>query len=78
MHVALVKFDDWEGLYIDGKLAREEHSLNLWSVLSIIQDKCEEITALEEVDVVYDLADHGNLPESFVEFLKLNEESDRG
>lgn len=37
--VVVIRSDDWEGLYLDGRLVTEEHSLRLCEVLKILTDK---------------------------------------
>lgn len=57
MKVAIVSGDDWMGLYIDGKLVLEGHSLCLGEVLEAVGIKPETITPDNEW-----LENEGNLP----------------
>ncbi len=72
MHVALVTGDDWEGLYIDGVIVNETHSIEAGDMMEFIVeaqgkqnrpgDLCPQIT-YEHVWVDLDwLAEEGSLP----------------
>lgn len=63
--VVFVSGDDWEGLYIDGKLVLENHSLEPRQVLDKLGIKYER----RDADAEW-LADTGNLPQDLkdVEF----------
>lgn len=56
--VVIVTAYDWEGLYVDGKLAIERHSLNERDVLEALDIGYTVVAADEEW-----LVDRGNLPE---------------
>jgi len=58
--VDIVYADDWEGLYINGKLVMEEHSLSTASIFEALGVEYD----LFEADVEW-LADRGNLPPKF-------------
>jgi hypothetical protein len=49
--------DNWQGLYIDGKLVDEHHRLEVSDVLKHLGIECEDIRADDEW-----LEDRGTLP----------------
>ncbi len=65
-HVAIVSNDsgDWEGIYINGRLAAEGHSLTVYEVLGLLGIACEFHTRLVD-------ADDGRLPPALVTALRL-------
>ena len=67
-NIVIVNADDWEGLYIDGDLKTEGHSLSLQNVLDILK-----IHTTFRYDVDYEwLEEIGRLPKSLsdVKFTK--------
>ena len=60
--VGLVRGDDWEGLYLDGKLVEEGHHLRLTDVLKHFGIECEEVWPDDSW-----LEERGRLPENFDE-----------
>ena len=65
MNVIIASFDDWNGIYIDGKLMYENHSLHHRDVLEALNIKYETI----EVDMME--LDIGHLPNTVEELKKL-------
>ena len=61
MDVVIAVFDDWNGIYIDGKLEYENHSLDHRNVLDALNIKYESI------DVPMDELDIGRLPDNLEE-----------
>lgn len=54
--------DDWEGLYVNGKLVQQDHSLSARDVLSLIG------IDIEQRWVSYDYtAERGNLPDKLAD-----------
>lgn len=65
MTVRLISADDWKGLYINGKLKHQGHSIPTHVWLELL--KGEQIF-LEEYDGAMDkLWDKGRLPDTFTE-----------
>jgi hypothetical protein len=66
MNIDLVRGDDWEGIYLDGFLQLENHSLRLSDVLELLMDQqidgFHQHTADEEW-----LEERGRLPENLSE-----------
>jgi len=58
-HLTFINNHEWEGLYIDGKLAMEDNELNLAEVLRKLGFEVEEIQADEVL-----LSATGKLPEN--------------
>jgi len=55
--ITIVDGDSWEGLYIDGKLIIENHTLSLYDVLDAIGVKYKHVLVDDEW-----LYKHGTLP----------------
>lgn len=74
MKVVLFSAYDWQGLYIDGELIHEGHSLDVYDVLNAVKKRgTGPIQSLEEINEKGDwLADYGYLPNSVEELVKLN------
>lgn len=60
--ITFVDSDDWEGLYINGELVLENHSLRIYDVLKALGIKYEVINADDDW-----LASCGNLPENLTD-----------
>lgn len=60
--ITFVKGDDWEGLYINGKLIKEDHSLHVEDVLEAVGVKVDTLHA----DCEW-LWDQGSLPDKLDE-----------
>lgn len=62
--ITFVYADDWTGLYVDGRLQREGHSIEAWDALVLIQDLELDNFGLEyfwcDLDWIHD---RGNLPD---------------
>ena len=58
--MALFWGEDWEGLYIDGKLVYENHHIEAHDVIRILEERGMEAAAIE-VDDDW-LIDRGTLP----------------
>lgn len=56
--------DDWEGLYIDGELVEENHSIRITDLLEILKDRRLLTFDYHEVGQDY-LEGLGNLPDNF-------------
>lgn len=56
--IVFVTADDWEGLYVDGKLRFENHSIRPYNIAQVLED-CEVISCDEEW-----LEERGFLPEN--------------
>ena len=63
--VVIADFDDWQGIYINGKLAYENHSLYYKDVLKALNQPYKQI----QVDMME--LDIGRLPETVEELEKL-------
>lgn len=63
--------DDWEGLYIDGNLVEENHTISIFDLLETLEDRKLLTFECTEVNQNY-LEDLGNLPDNF-EALDKNE-----
>lgn len=56
--------EEWEGLYIDGVLVHQDHSLRVHEVLELLCNRQEPIAELQYIEVKQDrLNDYGCLPE---------------
>lgn len=60
--IVYVMGDDWEGVYIDGKLVNENHSVNWPYVLK----QLGHYVSVKEVDYEW-LGERGNFPEDISE-----------
>ena len=60
MNIKIMTADDWEGLYIDGKLVMENHSLRVEDVLEACQVKFDS----HWVDDDW-MCNRGRFPEKF-------------
>ena len=60
--VGLVRGDDWEGLYLDGKLVEEGHHFRLTDVLARFGIECDEVWPDDSW-----LEERGSLPKNFEE-----------
>ncbi|MBM7598232.1 hypothetical protein JOC34_000589 [Virgibacillus halotolerans] len=68
--ITVVTGDDWSGVYIDGLLDREGHSIDCSDMLEIIDSyKCFKNVADYEIDLEY-LEDLGSLPYKFEDIPK--------
>jgi len=64
MKIALVQGDEWQGLYLDGKLVLENHSLSARHVLEKLRDHSDDIQELSCLIVDEEWLDgQGSLPE---------------
>lgn len=74
MKVHLIFGDDWAGMYIDGTLVTEGHSLRPTEVLEIIAKRRQPVLELDwdylEGEALDKLHDVGRLPERLKEALK--------
>lgn len=66
MKVIRIQALDWEGLYFDGVLADEGHSLRLGNILSLLVGKTITEVVTYGIDQDY-MEDLGDLPEKFSE-----------
>lgn len=66
MKVIRIQALDWEGLYFDGVLADEGHSLGIGNVLSLLVGKTITEVVTYGIDQDY-MEDLGDLPEKFSE-----------
>ena len=64
IYVTLAKGDDWQGLYVDGMLAAEDHNVSASEALKVVSVySCK--FSFKEVIVDYDwLANQGSMPDS--------------
>lgn len=58
-HIVLITADDWQGIYVNGKLMDENHSLSLRMVLEILGVEFSDFTVDQEW-----MENHGHLPEN--------------
>ena len=65
MEVVVANFDDWQGIYVDGKLKYENHSLHYRDILEAIGQDFENL----QVDMME--LDLGRLPETVEELKRL-------
>lgn len=65
MEITITVYDDWAGIYVDGELQYENHSLHHRDVLEAIKQDYESI----EVDMMK--LDIGRLPDTLEELRKL-------
>lgn len=56
--IVLVRADDWEGLYVDGTLLSENHSIDPHVILDLVGGKCVYLTSAQDKA----LCDRGALP----------------
>jgi hypothetical protein len=70
MEVIIANFDDWQGIYVDGELKSEGHSLYYRDVLDAIKLEYKLI----EVDMLE--LDLGRYPETLEELKELVEENE--
>lgn len=62
INLVYARGDDWSGLYIEGELAMEGHSINLVDVIGALIGK--RISSFDVIDVDIEWLDsRGNLPE---------------
>lgn len=71
IEVVIVDGGDWHGLYIDGELVEEGHSLCVSDVLRKVRDTRRPIASVEtiEADQTW-LEDHGFLPKHLSNVVK--------
>ena len=62
--IKYVAGDDWQGLYIDGGLVEENHSIRITDLLEMLEDRRLLTFDYHEVNQGY-LEDLGNLPDKF-------------
>lgn len=62
MNIALVNGEDWIGLYINGVLIVESHSLDVVGVLKIVCERQQTIVKIESYEAGEWLLNEGNLP----------------
>lgn len=72
MKAVLVNADDWQGIFIDGKLDYESHEINLRELKEICKRNKINVTDIEEkwvTDDYYDeyLGRYGNFPNDLSE-----------
>jgi len=60
--------DDWEGLYINGKLIMEDHHLDVFKILKAIDIKYQYIEADDDW-----ICERGTLPENIKEVKEAQE-----
>lgn len=79
MKAVLVKADDWQGIFIDGKLDYEGHEITISDMKKICKRHNINITDIDEKWVTDDyyeryLSEYGNFPNdlSEVELINLN------
>ena len=65
--IALFWGDDWEGLYINGKLIYENHSIRAHEIITILEKHGMDATCVEVND--YWLMENGRLPEDATDVL---------
>ena len=58
--IGFVSCDDWEGLYIDGKLVEQGHHIRIDDIFRHLRIKCQEIHPDDDW-----LVERGSLPENF-------------
>lgn len=64
--MVLVRADDWEGLYVDGKLVTEGHSIDLMEgIVLAIEHKVRGIRTVW-CDIPW-IRDQGNLPQNLAD-----------
>lgn len=64
MNIALVSGDDWQGLYLNGELVMQNHSLRLVDVLQCLTDRCDDICDFKQITADEEwLESWGNLPQ---------------
>lgn len=63
--VTIANFDDWQGIYIDGKLIYENHDLSYKDVLNALK------YSYETLEVPMDDLDLGHLPKNLFELEEL-------
>lgn len=63
----IVNADDWQGLYKDGELVTEGHSVELHELASAADIELEEL----EADVYFDGYDHSRCPQSLDEITEV-------
>lgn len=71
--VCLVRGDDWEAIYVDGKLVDENHSLSAYDVLTDVLDK-ENIDGIDIYDEAYWEKLHYALPKNLDDLKKVVKE----
>ena len=62
--IKYVAGDDWQGLYIDGGLVEENHSIRIIDLLEMLEGRGVLTFDYHEVNQGY-LEDLGNLPDKF-------------
>jgi hypothetical protein len=67
--ITYVTSDEWEGIYVDGKLVCENHSLSIREFLEYTGVECDRMDCDEDW-----MADHGHLPEDLAEVKKSKED----
>ena len=65
MNIVITVFDDWQGIYVDGKLKFENHSLHYKDIFDVLDIKYEAM----EIDMME--LDLGRLPKTIKELQKL-------
>ena len=70
MKIVIARFDDWHGIYVDGKLKYENHSIPYFEIFNAIGME------FEEVDIDMADLDWGRYPETEEELRKVMETID--
>lgn len=62
MSAVVVKVDDWAGLYIDGKLVSEGHSISTHDL--VVHGVLDEDRGLDGTPFEQELINHGGMPKN--------------
>ena len=73
-YVLVTNYDDWEGLYLNGILQLEGHTVRREDLMELIINTNKKVTDFEEVDAYGWLYDGGTLPRTLTEVYQKNEE----
>lgn len=65
--IVLVRANDWEGLYVDGALISENHSIDPHTILDLVGGKCIYLTSAQD----HGLCDRGALPATLADLKEL-------
>jgi hypothetical protein len=73
--IDIVDGDDWKGLYINDKLVLQDHDLDLWDVLKLLQDEVVECRDYIHADLDW-MESVGHLPNHLDDVVRQKEPDD--
>lgn len=71
MKFVLIRSCDWEGLYVDGLLRKEDHSIDMRILLDLVDGECRDLTSKQDRA----LSEGGGLPTKLEDIDRLSDPS---